>query len=191
MKTTQELKQSFTVYQQLVEEDELKRNSYKDISERLAKESADVEKAKELRNELLKKKVLGLASEKEVKLATDGIELQEKELSKVTEEFEVISNLMKSSTYAESDIRDSFHAFMNEYYNLDVKPLEDKLRQAKEAYMTLFNEYANGLEEFEVFRRSVAGLMSDRKMNNWLLNLNRGQDIFVSPNHLQGKISGW
>lgn len=186
-KTAEELGNSFPLFQELIKEGQLIRESTTDIEKRFQIVNSELDEVKKKRGEILKLKVLGKATDKELKSASDAVEQKEKEFSQMLEEKETISNLQNFTAYSEDEIREAYSAFTVKYYKETMKPLEEEVRAAKEAYMLLFNQYYQAVSEYSRFQSWYAGCMINRKMNSWLPHIKQGDRIFVDPTHLKDK----
>lgn len=184
-KTAEEIGNSFPLFQELLKEEQLIRESAADIEKRFEKVNSELSEVQEKRAEVLTNKVLGKATDKELKAASDVVEKKEKEFAQILEEKETISNL--KHTHTQDEIRAAYTTFTSDYYTGTMKPLEDELEKAKDEYMRLFDLYHQATEEFSRFKSMYAGRMTNREMNDWLPEMQRGDNIFVSPAHLKDK----
>lgn len=188
-KTAEEIGNSFPLFQELLKEEQLISESAAKIEKRFEKVNSELVEVQEKRAEILRNKVLGKATDKELKVASDVVEQKEKEFAQIVEEKETISNLQH--THTQDEIREAYTTFMSSYYTGTMKPLEDELKKAKDEYMRLFDLYYQATDEFSRFKSMYAGRMANRNMNDWLPQLNQGEHIFVSPAHLKDKFHSY
>ncbi|MCW1941786.1 hypothetical protein OMD49_29735 [Bacillus anthracis] len=77
-KTAEELGNSFPLFQELIKEGQLIRESTTDIEKRFQIVNSELDEAKKKRAEILKLKVLGKATDKELKSVSDAVEQKKK-----------------------------------------------------------------------------------------------------------------
>lgn len=118
------------------------------------------------------------------------IQTLEKEMTIVSEEFEIINGMQNTTLYDENTIVKGFREFLSAHREGDFLALENELRAAKDAYMEKFNEYVQAIKIVSELRGDIIDYMDSKGMKNGRYNLPRftpsnSKSIFVNPNHLK------
>jgi len=186
----EQLKKSFTLLNELQEDLNKKKELKEGIDTRFQTLKDELEQTKEQRKVTLEKKVLGQATDSDLKKIDSKLQALEKDMVIVGEEFEIINGLQNKTLYDEHDIARGYQEFLSEYRENELLAIEDELRAAKEAYMTKVLEYVEAIKRVEGLKGELVGYMSSVGMRNAYTAIPRfvlknSKSIFVNPKHLE------
>ncbi|KUF32860.1 hypothetical protein [Lysinibacillus sp. F5] len=185
----EQLKKSFTLLNELQEDLKKKEDIKVEAEAKYQSLQDELEQIKGLRAETLEKKVLGQASDTDLKKLDSKLQALEKNMTTVKEEFEIIKGMQNTSPYDENTIVTSFNEFLSAYRENEFLAIGNELKAAKEAYISKFSEYVDAIEIVGKLKGELSDYMDRVGMKNGRYNLARLNPVndgrYVNPNHLK------
>jgi len=187
-KNYEQLKQSFTMLNEMLEDSKKKEDLKVKADAKYQSLLDELEQIKGLRAETLEAKILGQATDGDLKKLDTKILTLEKDMAEVSEEFKIINSIQNKTLYQEHEIIRGFSEFLSAHREGDFLALENGLRAAKDAYMEKFHEYVQAIKDISELRGDIANYMDRKGMKNGRYNLPRfvqrgSKSIFVDPKH--------